>query len=38
MIIKDYRYENSADGIHYIIDVDGYEVEMHHTRTEYGSV
>lgn len=38
MIIKDYRYENSADGIHYIIDVDGYEIEMNHTRTEYGSV
>lgn len=38
MIIKDYKYENSTDGIHYIIDVDGYEVEMNHTRTEYGSV
>ena len=38
MIIKDYRYENSADGIHYIIDVDGYEFEMNHKRTEYGSV
>ena len=38
MIIKDYRYENSADGIHYIIDVDGYEFGMNHTRTEYGSV
>ena len=38
MIIKDYRYENSADGIHYIVDVDGYEFEMNHTRTEYGSV
>lgn len=38
MIIKDYKYENSTDGIHYIIDVDGYEVEMNQTRTEYGSV
>lgn len=38
MIIKDYKYENSTDGIHYIIDVDGYEVEMHHTRTKSGSV
>lgn len=28
MIIKDYKYENSTDGIHYIIDVDGYEVEL----------
>ena len=33
MIIKDYKYKNSIDGIHYIIDVDGYEVEMNHTRT-----
>ena len=31
MIIKDYKYENSTDGIHYIIDVDGYKVEMNHT-------
>ena len=38
MIIKDYKYENSTDDIHYIIDVDGYEVEMNHTRTGYGSV
>ena len=38
MIIKDYKYENSTDGIHYIIDVDGCEIEMNHTRTEYGSV
>lgn len=38
MIIKDYKYENSTDGIHYIIDVDGYEFEMTHTKTEYGSV
>lgn len=38
MIIKDYKYENSTDGIHYIIDVDGYEFEMNHIRTEYGSV
>lgn len=38
MIIKDYKYENSTDGIHYIIDVDGCEFEMNHKRTEYGSV
>lgn len=38
MIIKNYKYENSTDGIHYIIDVDGYEFEMNHTKTEYGSV
>ena len=38
MIIKNYKYENSTDGIRYIIDVDGCEFEMHHTRTEYGSV
>lgn len=38
MIIKNYKYENSTDGIHYIIDVDGCEFEMNHTRTEYGSV
>ena len=38
MIIKDYRYENSADGIHYIVDVDGYEFEVNHTKTGYGSV
>ena len=38
MIIKDYRYENSTDGIHYIVDVDGYEFEVNHTKTDYGSV
>ena len=38
MIIKDYKYENSTDGIHYIIDVDGYEFEVNHTKTVYGSV
>ena len=27
MIIKDYKYENSTDGIHYIIDVDGYNLK-----------
>ena len=30
MIIKDYKYENSTDGIHYIVDVDGFEFEMNH--------
>lgn len=38
MIIKDYKYENSTDGIHYTIDVDGFEFEMNHMKTEYGSV
>ena len=38
MIIKNYRYENSTDGIHYTIDVDGYEFQMNHKKTEYGSV
>lgn len=38
MIIKNYKYGNSKDGIHYTVDVDGYEFEMNHTRTEYGSV
>lgn len=38
MIIKDYRYENSTDGIHYIVDVDGYEFEVNHTKTDYSSV
>lgn len=38
MIIKDYRYDNSTDGIHYIVDVDGYEFEVNHTKTDYGSV
>lgn len=38
MIIKNYKYENSTDGIHYIIDVDGCEFEMNHKKTEYGSV
>ena len=34
MIIKDYKYENSTDGIHYIIDVDGYKFgnESHKNR------
>lgn len=38
MIIKNYKYNNSEDGIHYTIDLDGFEFEMNHTRTEYGSV
>lgn len=38
MIIKDYKYMNSTDGIHYTINVDGSELEMHHEKTEYGSV
>ena len=38
MIIKNYKYGNSTDGIHYTIDVDGYEFEVNHTRTDYGSV
>lgn len=38
MIIKDYKYTSPADGIHYTINVDGIELEMHHEKTEYGSV
>ena len=38
MIIKNYKYNNLEDGIHYTVDVDGYEFEMSHTRTGYGSV
>ena len=38
MIIKNYKYDNSKDGIHYTVDVDGFEFEMNHTRTEYSSV
>ena len=37
MIIKDYKYENSTDGIHYIIDVDGREFAMEHIKISYGS-
>ena len=38
MIIKNYKYDYSGGRIYYIIDVDGYEVAMEHTKTEYGSV
>lgn len=38
MIIKDYKYTSPTDGIHYTIHVDGTELEMHHEKTEYGSV
>ena len=38
MIIKDYKYTSPTDGIHYTISVDGSELEMHHEKTEYGSV
>lgn len=38
MIIKDYKYTSPADGIHYTINVDGIKLEMHHEKTEYGSV
>lgn len=38
MIIKNYKYMSSTDGIHYTINVDGVEFEMHHEKTEYGSV
>lgn len=38
MIIKNYKYNNSEDGIHYTVDVDGYEFEVNHTKTDYGSV
>lgn len=38
MIIKNYKYMSSTDGIHYSINVDGIEFEVHHEKTEYGSV
>lgn len=38
MIIKNYKYDYSGGKIYYIIDVDGYETTMEHTKTEYGSV
>ncbi|MFS9020085.1 hypothetical protein [Streptococcus parasanguinis] len=38
MNIKNYKYDNSKDGIHYTVDVDGYEFEVNHTKTDYGSV
>lgn len=38
MIIKDYKYTSTTDGIHYTINVDGIKLEMHHEKTEYGSV
>lgn len=38
MIIKDYKYTSPTDGIHYTIVVDGMKFEMHHEKTEYGSV
>ena len=38
MIIKNYKYDHSSGRICYTIDVDGYEVAMEHTKTEYGSV
>ena len=36
MIIKNYKYDYSGGRIYYLIDVDGYEVAMEHTKTEYG--
>nr|DAK95952.1 MAG TPA: hypothetical protein [Caudoviricetes sp.] len=38
MVIKNYKYDYSGGKIYYTIDVDGYEVAMEHTKTEYGSV
>lgn len=38
MIIKNYKYDFSSGRIRYTIDVDGYEIAMEHTKTEYGSV
>lgn len=38
MIIKNYKYNNSEDSIHYTVDVDGYEFKVNHTKTNYGSV
>lgn len=38
MIIKNYKYDYSSGRIYYTIDVDGYELAVEHTKTEYGSV
>jgi gp25 len=38
VIIKNYKYDYSGGKIYYTIDVDGHEVAMEHTKTEYGSV
>ena len=38
MIIKNYKYDYSGGRICYTIDLDGCEVAMEHTKTEYGSV
>lgn len=38
MIIKNYKYDYSACRIYYTIGVDGYELAVEHTKTEYGSV
>lgn len=38
MIIKDYKYDCSGGRICYTIGVDGYELAVGHTKTEYGSV
>ena len=38
MVIKNYKYDYSGGIIYYTIDVDGYELAMEHTKTEYGSV
>jgi len=38
VIIKNYKYDYSSGRIGYTIDVDGYEVAVKHTKTEYGSV
>lgn len=38
MIIKNYKYDFSSGRICYTIDVDGYEFQMNHKKTEYGSV
>lgn len=38
MIIKNYKYDYSSGRICYTIDVDGRELAVEHTKTEYGSV
>ena len=38
MIIKNYKYDFSSGRIRYTIDVDGHELAVEHTKTEYGSV
>ena len=38
MIINNYKYDYSNGRICYTIDLDGYKVDMEHSKTEYGGV